>query len=114
MKIELHKIIFNYSVYKLHLLTIFVTANHFMKNITTLFVVAGIIALASCKKDYNCRCSVSALGISMDTVISLGKEKKKDAKSQCGDYETTFQSQAAAATALTGIPVTVSCDIEKD
>jgi len=83
-------------------------------------IVAGIalVGFASCKKDYNCRCSATVLGVpAADTVISLGKETKKNAKSKCEDQQTAFQSELAAALTATGLSsslATVSCDIEKN
>ena len=48
----------------------------------------GIIALASCKKDYTCNCSSGGFTVVAETYTSVSK---KDAESKCSDYEKDAQ-----------------------
>ncbi len=61
---------------------------------------AMVFGFSSCKKDYNCDCTASFLGVTSDTTVSIGKLSKKDAESQC-ETEATSLGQGI-------IPVT--CD----
>lgn len=60
-----------------------------MKKIAPIAIIA-LFALASCKKEYTCECTVTLTGSSTSTVVSgkTGKVSKKDAKASCdnGDY----------------------------
>jgi len=78
-----------------------------MKKLTPLVMIAafGAMMFASCKKDYTCTCTSSVDGQSLGTTeISLGKQKKKDAKAMCDDksYETTVM----------GITTKTECDLK--
>ncbi len=86
-----------------------------MKSCSVLVLIIAIMSVVSCKKDYNCKCTVSALGIPVyDTTISLGKMKKKDAKSECDDYQNSIETLAnLAATMGFGISISADCGIEK-
>ena len=99
-----------------------------MKNIYSIVAAGffGLMIFASCKKDYNCKCAGTitvningtSFSASEDTTITLGKMKKKDAKSKCDTHKSNFQSeldQAKAAAALAGGSVdgSISCDVEK-
>ncbi len=60
-----------------------------MKNL----MLAGALGLmvfgfSSCKKDYDCKCSVTVLGFTADTTISVGKLSKTDAEDQCSAKAT--------------------------
>lgn len=72
---------------------------------------ALIMLTTACKKDYSCKCTFSTMGFSVDSTVSLGKVTKKDARSQCGTYESNYQAAAAVA-ATFGISVSVNCDIQ--
>lgn len=78
-----------------------------MKKIAPILAIAFVAALVSCKKDYNCKCTVTAQGVSGDTTFSLGKVKKKDAEAKCDAFKDTW----GALVALGG--GTMDCDIEK-
>ena len=86
-----------------------------MKKSSVLVLTIAIMAIMSCKKEYNCRCSVSALGIPVfDTSMSLGKLTKKDAKSRCDGYQNSIQAAASLAASMgVGISITSNCDIER-
>jgi hypothetical protein len=45
------------------------------------------VILSSCEKEYTCTCTGSYMGLSADTVIALGKMKRKEAKDKCEDYD---------------------------
>ena len=49
------------------------------------FAVLGVIALSSCKKDYNCVCTVG--GVSDSTVYK--DMKKSDAEAACASKNST-------------------------
>lgn len=63
-------------------------------------ILCGMLACStiffSCKKERNCKCSVTInfLGTtsSADSVIALGKVTKKDAKEKCDNYETDLKN----------------------
>jgi hypothetical protein len=48
-----------------------------------LVAVAGMFVLASCKKDYNCECTINFLGTSTTQTTVLKDVKKKDATAAC-------------------------------
>ena len=49
------------------------------------FIVAVVLFLASCKKDYTCTCTVPASGSQPEAtyIYQLDDKKKKDAKAAC-------------------------------
>lgn len=68
-----------------------------MKNLTLVAVLAifGTLAFSSCKKDHTCTCKVTDnIGAGTDTTwtIEYKDTKKKDAKKQCDQIETTYQA----------------------
>lgn len=78
-----------------------------MKKIAPILAIAFVVAMVSCKKDYNCKCTTTISGVTADTLISLGKVKKKDAKTSCDAWQTTY---TPLVNAFGG---TLACDIEK-
>lgn len=81
--------------------------------VLSLFAVMTIAT--ACKKEYSCRCSVSAFGIPVfDTTMSLGKMTKKDARSRCDEYQNSADGLAGLAVAMGfTISINTDCDIEK-
>ncbi|MCB0482245.1 MAG: hypothetical protein KDC83_12495 [Flavobacteriales bacterium] len=71
-----------------------------MKKILS-FAVAGVFVLgmASCKKDYNCKCTD---GTDTETT-PLGKVKKKDAETACTAKQTLYNTYGGG----------VTCTVEK-
>jgi len=65
----------------------------------SIFVFAGVamLALASCKKDYTCECTVTANGISIPYTAEFKDAKKKDAKEACDALQTTYSAGGATA-----------------
>jgi hypothetical protein len=66
----------------------------------SIFVVAGVamLALASCKKDYTCECTVTTMGIAVPTLPAEFKDvKKKDAEEACDALQTTYTVGGATA-----------------
>lgn len=61
--------------------------------------VVSLLALSSCKKDYNCVCSYA--GISADSELYTDVTKG-DAESRCEDYEAEVQQ------AVSGISCTIN------
>lgn len=55
--------------------------------------VFGVVALASCKKDYVCECDVDGSNID----VAIKDAKKKDAEDICDSAETTYSSGGASA-----------------
>lgn len=56
------------------------------------------IAFIACKKDYNCKCSVTVnipgLGsISADTSYTISKSTKKDAKNKCSTSDKDLKAE---------------------
>lgn len=49
----------------------------------------SLLALTSCKKDYNCVCSAGGFSAESETYENV---KKSDAESRCEDYEEDVQS----------------------
>jgi hypothetical protein len=66
-----------------------------MKKLLFAFAAAGILALASCSKDYTCECSNGSS-------FPIENAKKSDAKDACKAYETTLNFTGAG----------VSCDLK--
>lgn len=60
------------------------------------FVAAAVamISLSSCKKDYECNCTVDGMTI---PTISINDAKKDDAQTTCDQAETTYASGGASA-----------------
>jgi len=56
--------------------------------------VFGVIALASCKKDYVCECDVDGQELN----VAIQDAKKKDAQDACDAAETTYSSGGGSAT----------------
>ncbi len=76
---------------------------------STYFVLsffAFLFIVSSCKKDYSCKCTGTALGVSADTTIYLGNMKKKEAKDKCASFQNTY----GAIAMLFG--VTIDCEVE--
>jgi hypothetical protein len=71
----------------------------------------GAMAFTACKKDYSCKCTATIAGVSVDTSWSLGKQKKKDAKSTCDAEDKKLQDAITFAKA-NGIDATGKCDIK--
>ncbi len=48
-----------------------------------LFAAVAVLALASCKKEYTCECTVSSGSSSASSSVTFEKMKKKDAEDKC-------------------------------
>lgn len=58
--------------------------------------VFAISALASCKKDYTCNCTVNGNPIA----IQIKDAKKKDAQTTCDEAETTYSAAGPSTCTL--------------
>ena len=61
---------------------------------TLSLVLIFVVGMVACKKDYDCKCTATILGVTGDSTIKIEKAKKKDAKSKCDNYSNDFNSQA--------------------
>ena len=73
----------------------------------SIFVLAGLamLALASCKKDYVCKCEAD--NEPLGGTISVGNVKKKDAKELCQQHENQVQDLSDLGNAINGTPAQV-------
>ncbi|PIE86818.1 MAG: hypothetical protein CSA03_03510 [Bacteroidetes bacterium] len=60
------------------------------------FGMFGIMALASCKKDYICNCTVNG----NEATLQIKDAKKKDAQDACDDAEATYAQAGTASCTL--------------
>ena len=58
-----------------------------MKKVALLIALGGVFAMSSCKKDWNCDCSVSGI----DLTAEILNAKKADAEEVCDAAQTTYQ-----------------------
>ena len=54
-----------------------------MKKLLVFAVIAGGLALASCKKNHTCSCTTTALGITITTDTVFQDMSKSDAEAAC-------------------------------
>lgn len=79
-----------------------------MKKFFLLFVCFGCISLTSCKKDRECKCSVTTISPNGNTTTDLNqnttylKIKKSDAKTRCQNYTITSVNQSGGTTVTKG------------
>lgn len=64
------------------------------------FVIVCVSLLASCKKDYTCKCTVNVNvpgfgASSADTTLIFEDVTKKDAKKSCDFFSTQMSTEAA-------------------
>ena len=72
-----------------------------------LLVLFGALTLVSCKKDYTCKCTITATGIIDTTYVTMGtiNEKKSDAEDQCKANNGTIDDGF-------GNTIVTNCEIE--
>lgn len=66
----------------------------------SIFVLAGVamLALASCKKDYTCDCSITTGGETNTIKADIKGAKKKDAQEFCDAAQATYSQGGSTAT----------------
>lgn len=58
-------------------------------------LAVSLLALTSCKKDYNCVCSYGGFSAESETYTDV---TKSDAESRCDEYEAEVQQSASGIT----------------
>lgn len=56
----------------------------------------AVVALASCKKDYTCNCTVNGNPVT----LQIKDAKKKDAQESCDESEKTYSQAGTASCTL--------------
>lgn len=56
----------------------------------------AVVALASCKKDYTCSCTVNG----NQATLQIKDAKKKDAQAECDEAEATYAQAGTASCTL--------------
>lgn len=78
---------------------------------STLFVVVGLfggLMFASCKKDYTCTCTLSAVDTNLVFQSTINNSSKKMADAECDGSEAAYQRMASL---LLG---SANCTLEKE
>jgi len=76
-----------------------------MKKVTFIAIAAFFtLSLASCKKDWSCKCTVTTAGVSGTTETTFNATKK-DAEDSC----TALETSASVA----GVSSTTTCELSK-
>ena len=77
-----------------------------MKKVTFIAIAAFFtLSLASCKKDWSCKCTVTVGGASSTIDNPINGATKKDAEDACTAFETSATS--------VGISSSSSCELSK-
>ena len=63
-----------------------------------MFVLAASFAFTSCKKDYTCTCTTTALGVSVTDTHDLPNQTRKDANEACDRFEDNANTNGIGTT----------------
>jgi hypothetical protein len=66
-----------------------------MKKPLLLIPVLLIVLTTSCKKNYTCQCTVTYNGNTQFYDMNIENSTKRKAKSECNDYQKTFEMTSA-------------------